>query len=287
LQEKGLPGATVMIGAGDIAVCGTNGDEGTGRMVDSVLVADSVANIPTEVFTLGDNAYPSGPEGVDKDFQRCFTPSWGSPRIMRVIHPSPGNHDFDSGSGAPYFAYFGGRAGPSGRGYYSYDVGGWHVVSLNSELYFDAGDAAQAKAQEDWLRDDLATHPAKCTLAYFHRPPFSSGTYGGIHEMRPLWRILYDAGADLVLAGHEHDYERFAPQSADGAADSSRGMTEIIAGTGGGKLRAVRDQVAPNSVVNVHGHFGVLKLALGADQYRFTFVDVDGYIWDTGGGRCH
>jgi len=206
---------------------------------------------------------------------------------MRVIHPSPGNHDFDSGSGAPYFSYFGDRAGPSGRGYYSYDVGGWHAVSLNSELYFDAGNAEQAKAQEDWLRQDLAAHRNKCTLAYFHRPPFSSGEYGGIHEMRALWKILYDGGADLVLAGHEHDYERFFPQNADGVADSTAGMVEIIAGTGGGKLRAVRDERARNSVVSVHGHFGVLKLALGADQYRFTFIDVDGYIWDTGSGTCH
>jgi hypothetical protein len=287
LQEVELPGAVVMVGVGDIAVCGTNGDEATGRLIDSLLVSDSVANIHTEVFTLGDNAYPSGSGGVEGDFPRCFAPSWGSPRVMRVIHPAPGNHDYDSGSGAPYFAFFGNRAGPAGRGYYSYDIGAWHAISLDSELYFDGGTNADARAQEEWLRRDLAEHPAKCTLAYFHRPPFSSGLYGGIQEVRPLWRILYDGGAELVLAGHEHDYERFAAQNASGVADSVSGMEEIIAGTGGGELRRVRDPVAANSVVHVQGHFGVLKLELGADEYRYTFIDVEGRIWDTGGRKCH
>lgn len=286
-KELELPGAAMMIGAGDIAVCGTGGDEATGRMIDSILVSDSAAGIRTEVFTLGDNAYPSGREGVDRDFPRCFGPSWGSSRIMKVIHPSPGNHDFDSGSGEPYFSFFGASAGPVGRGYYSYDIDGWHLISLNSEVYFEAGNPEQAKQQEDWLRRDLAGHPARCTMAYFHRPPFSSGIYGGIHEVRPLWKILYDGGAELVLAGHEHDYERFLPQNADGVADFARGVEEIIAGTGGGALRAVRDQPASNSVVRVHGHFGILKVALGADEYRYAFIDTTGLVWDTGGRKCH
>jgi hypothetical protein len=286
-KELELSGATMMVGAGDIAVCGTNGDEATGRMVDSVVASDSVSNIHTEVFTLGDNAYPSGREGVDNDFPRCFQPSWGSARVMRVIHPAPGNHDYDSGSGAPYFAFFGDRAGPSGKGYYSYDINGWHVVSLNSELYFEAGNSADAKAQEDWLRQDLAAHPARCTMAYFHRPLFNSGHYGGIRKVLPLWTILYEAGADLVLSGHEHHYERFLPQNPDGVADPARGIEEIIAGTGGGELRGVRYPLARNSVVEVHGHFGILKLALTPDQYRFAFIDVDGRIWDSGGRKCH
>ena len=277
----------VMIGAGDIAVCGTSGDEATGRIVDSVMVSDSLAGIPTEVFTVGDNAYPSGNEGVDRDFPRCFAPSWGSPRILRVIHPSPGNHDFDSGSGAPYFGYFGSRAGPVGRGYYSYDVGSWHVVSLNSELYFAAGTQAQARAQEAWLRRDLAANGAKCTIAYYHRPAFSSGKYGDTQEVRPLWKILYDGGADLVLNGHEHNYERFLPQNAAGVADSVNGVEEIIVGTGGGELRGVRYPLAANSVVEIHGHFGVLKLSLGIDEYRFAFIDTAGRVWDTGGRKCH
>ena len=150
-QEIALAGA-VLIGAGDIAVCGTAGDEATAAIVDSVLRADSAQKVETVVATFGDNAYPSGSQGVTDDFPRCFSPSWGKPRIMRAIHTSPGNHDYDSGSADPYFAYFGSRAGPAGKGYYSYDVGGWHILSLNSELYFEDTDPDHARAQEDWVR---------------------------------------------------------------------------------------------------------------------------------------
>jgi len=276
-----------MIGAGDIAVCGTSGDEATGRIVDSVLAADSVAKVRSEVFTLGDNAYPSGSGGVDNDFPRCFSPSWGRRRIMNVIHPAPGNHDYDSGNGAPYFTYFGNRAGPPGKGYYSYDVGDWHVISLNSELYFEAGDSTQAKAQEDWLRRDLTDHHVLCTFAYFHRPLFSSGTYGATHEVQSLWSILYDAGVDLVLNGHEHDYERFLPQTPAGVVDSAKGIEQIIAGTGGGELRKMHSPFARNSDFQIHGHFGVLKLMLGSGEYSHAFIDANGRVWDPGARRCH
>ena len=287
IRELSMPGAAVMIGAGDIAVCGTSGDEATGRLVDSLLTADSVAGVASAIFTLGDNAYPSGEDGVRNDFPRCFSPSWGSPRIMSLIHPAPGNHDFDSGSGTPYFSYFGARAGPPGRGYYSYDFAGWHLVSLNSELYFAAGNASQARQQEDWLRKDLAEHRALCTMAYFHRPLFSSGKYGGTPEMRPLWDIMYKSGVDVVLNGHEHHYERFMPQTPAGIVDTVRGIEQLIVGTGGGDLRGVRRKVAGNSVFEVHGHWGVLKLTVGAGQYRTAFIGTDGMLWDTGAGRCH
>jgi hypothetical protein len=276
-----------MIGAGDIAVCGTSGDEATGRIVDSVIAADNVAGVHSEVFTLGDNAYPSGPGGVNNDFPRCFSPSWGKRRIMDVIHPAPGNHDYDTGTGAPYFTYFGNRAGPPGKGYYSYDVGNWHVVSLNSELYFEGGNTAQANAQEDWLRRDLAAHPALCTFAYFHRPLFSSGTYSATPESQGLWKILYDAGVDLVLNGHEHHYERFLPQTPLGVLDSTHGIEEILAGTGGGELRKLRYPLAPNSAFQIHGHFGVLKLMLGPGEYSHAFIDTNGRVWDPGARKCH
>lgn len=285
-MEVALPGA-VIIGAGDIAVCGVSGDEATSRLVDSVLIADSAAKVETAVFTLGDNAYPSGPGGVQDDFPRCFSPSWGAKRIMNVIHPAPGNHDYDSGSAAPYFNYFGDRAGPAGKGYYSYDVGGWHLISLNSELYFEHGSRDDAKAQEDWLRRDLNEHRTPCALAYFHRPLFSSGEYGGTEEMRSLFAILYDGGVDLVLNGHEHHYERFLPQTPAGVADTSKGVAEIIAGTGGGDLRGIRSQLQPNSVFQIHGRFGVLKLTLGSGVYRHAFIDGDGRVWDPGEGSCH
>jgi hypothetical protein len=288
LLEIELPGAPELIGAGDIAVCGTNGDETTAHIVDSLVTAAAADNEQSEVITLGDNAYPSGPEGVDNDFPRCFSPSWGSDHIMNVLHPAPGNHDYDSGSGDPYFAYFGGRAGPWGKGYYSYDVGGWHLISLNSELFFGPGaDQGAAAAQEDWLRQDLADHRVACTLAYFHRPLFSSGTYGATPEVKALWQILYDGGADLILNGHEHHYERFLPQTPSGVADPVNGIEELIAGTGGAELRRVRNPVARNSVTQIHGHFGVLKLMLGSGEYSHAFIDTNGRVWDPADGKCH
>src|SRR3954471_16662514 len=284
--ETVLGSSYVMVGAGDIAVCGDSGDEATSRLVDSVLRADSAQHITSVVFTLGDNAYPSGGAGANEDLQRCFATSWGKKEILDVIRPSPGNHDYDSGSGAPYFAYFGDRAGPAGKGYYSYNVGSWHVVSLNSELYSQGTQASHAD-QENWLRADLASQPAKCTLAYFHRPLFSSGTYGPTPEVRTLWDILYRAGADVILNGHEHHYERFLPESPTGAADSVRGIEQIIAGTGGGELRKLRQPLAANSVVQIHGHFGVLKLELGDGEYSHVFIDANGRVWDPGGRKCH
>ncbi len=287
-KEVKLAGASELIGAGDIAVCGTNGDEMTAHIVDSVLTVAAADNVRAAVITLGDNAYPSGSSGVDNYFPRCFSPSWGSPRIMSVLHPSPGNHDYDSGSGDPYFAYFGARAGSRGKGYYSYDFGGWHLISLNSELFFGPGaDQAAATAQENWLRQDLANHSVPCTLAYFHRPLFSSGTYGATHQVQALWQILYDGGADLILNGHEHHYEIFQPQTPAGVADAAKGIVEIITGTGGAELRGVREPFANNSVTRIHGHHGVLKLMLGSGEYSRAFIDTDGRVWDPGGGKCH
>jgi hypothetical protein len=286
--ESVLPGAPVMLAAGDIAVCGKSGDEGTAALVEKNLADDSARSVQSVVATLGDNAYPSGSSGVDSDLPRCFGSSWGRPKIMKVIRPSPGNHDYDSGNLDPYFRFFGESAGPSGKGYYSYDVGNWHVVSLNSELYFEDPDPSHARAQESWLRQDLKAHPALCTLVYFHRPRFSSGIYyPGTPEMQTVWDIMDKANVDLVVNGHEHHYERFLPQTSAGVVDSTRGMTEIIAGTGGGVLRDLHKPAMPNSAVQLRHHFGILKLALGAGEYRHAFVDTDGGVWDSGAGKCH
>jgi hypothetical protein len=286
-EELVLAGAPIMIGAGDIAVCGTTADEATGRIVDSLLTTIGAAFVQRFVFTLGDNAYPSGSGGVNDYFRRCFSPSWGATRIMNLIRPAPGNHDYDSGSGAPYFKYFGDRAGQAGKGYYSYDAGNWHVISLNSELYFARGSPAEAREQEAWLRRDLSEHRNLCTLAYFHRPLFSSGVHGGTPEMLPLWRILSDGGVDLILGGHDHHYERFLPQTPAGVADSANGIAQFIVGTGGARLRGERARLAPNSALRIRGRYGVLKLTLGDGEYRHAFVDTDGRVWDSGGGRCH
>jgi len=286
--EVALAGAVVMVAAGDIGVCGTSGDEATAALVEKIIKEDSAAKVETVVATMGDNAYPSGAEGPAYMFERCFTPSWGSKTIMKVIRPSPGNHDFESRRGKGYYAYFGDRAGPADKGYYSYDFGSWHVVSLNSELAVDPSLGVQARAQEQWLIADLKEHSKPCTLAYFHEPLFSSGDFhGNTPEIGSLWQILFDAGVDVVLNGHEHHYERFIPQTPTGVPDSVTGIAEFIAGTGGGNLRGVVDPPAPNSAITIHGYWGVLKLTLGDKEYRHAFLDTDGRVWDRGGGKCH
>jgi hypothetical protein len=274
-----------MIGAGDIGVCGSPGDERTALLVDSVLKADSAAGVETGVFTLGDNAYPAG---LDRDFVRCFAPSWGDPkkRIMKVIRPAIGNHDYQSSRGAAFYRYFGTRAGPSYKGYYSYDIGDWHAVALNTEIIAD-GSRGDLKAQEDWLKKDLEEHRKLCTVAYFHRPLFSSGAHGASPELLSLWQILSAGGVDLVLNGHEHHYERFLPQNPFGVVDTVNGITQIIVGTGGGPLTGIRSRLAGNSAVRIQGHWGVLILTLGSSEYRSSFVDVDGRVWDPSGGKCH
>jgi calcineurin-like phosphoesterase family protein len=284
-KEVALANAVVMIGVGDIAVCGTRGDENTAALVDSVLRVDSAAGVETVVATFGDNVYPVGSR---TDFARCFAPSWGGRRIMNAIRPSPGNHDYATLVGAPYYRYFGQRAGPPGVGYYSYDIGEWHAIALNSEIMVGPWFTPRAaKAQMDWLRNDLKSHSNKCTVAYFHRPLFSSGVHGGTGDVQPLWNIMYEGGVDLILNGHEHHYERFLPQTPLGVRDDAKGIEQIIAGTGGGDLRGLRSQLGRNSAAQIHGHFGVLKLTLGADEYRHAFIDTSGRIWDSGGRQCH
>jgi len=285
-KQVALTGASVMIGAGDIAGCAQNHDFKTAKLVDSVLKADSVAKVTDAVFTLGDNAYMFG---STSQFAQCFTPTWGDPgkSIMGKIHPSPGNHDYETAGAGPYFTYFGSKAGEPGLGYYSYDVGTWHVVALNSEIvllesYSDADRAAQGA----WLLKDLTDHKKQqCTLAYWHEPRFSSGYHGSDLRFTPIWRILYDNGVDLVLNGHDHDYERFAPQTPDGVADST-GITEIVAGTGGEELRGFGGRAIRNSVFRIEGHAGVLVLTLGSAEYRSAFLDEGGAVWDPSGGKC-
>ena len=285
-------GATFMIGAGDIAECDDTGDEATARLVDSVLKANQAANVETVVFTLGDHAYP---EASGRYLRECFTPSWGDPKklIMKSIRPSIGNHDYMSDRAAPNYRYFGDRLGPPGKGYYSYDVGDWHVIVLNSELAVE-GTSAEKAAQLDWLRKDVADHRQLCTLSYFHKPLFTSSYRQGISEMRALWTILYDAGVDLVLSGHDHHYERFLPQTPMGVKDTVKGIEQILVGTGGAALRGFRSrfgirgrELQGNSTVQIQGHFGVLLLTLGSTGYRSAFLDTEGRIWDRSGRECH
>jgi Calcineurin-like phosphoesterase len=261
--------SVVFVGAGDIADCSSSGDEATAALLD---------NIAGSVFTLGDNAYSSG---TPTEFSSCYDPTWG--RHKSRTYPSPGNHDYNTSGAAGYFGYFGAAAGPSGRGYYSFDLGSWHIISLNSEVSMSAG-----SAQEQWLRADLAASTKQCTLAYWHKPRFSSGTsHGSLVDAQPLWQALYDYGAEIVMSGHDHEYERFAPQTPSGAPDAARGIREFVVGTGGRNHDAIGTPIQ-NSEASNDNTFGVLKLTLGSGTYSWQFVPVAGSSFtDSGSGTCH
>ena len=259
----------VLVGAGDIAECDANGDEQTAALLDK---------IPGTVFTAGDNAYH---DGAASEFSSCYAPSWG--RFLSRTRPAPGNHDYNSSKAKPYFAYYGARAGEAGVGYYSYNLGAWHIVSLNSEIPMKPG-----APEEQWLRADLAATKTRCTLAYWHSPRFSSGTeHGSDPSTQPLWQALYDNGADVVVAGHEHNYERFAPQTPTGQASPDSGIREFVAGTGGADHYDFGPPIA-NSEVRNGDTWGVLKLTLEPGAYKWQFIPVAGKTFsDSGSGRCH
>jgi len=258
----------VLVGAGDIADCSSEDDEATANLLD---------NIPGTVFTTGDNAYL---DGTATDFMNCYEPSWG--RHKARTYPSAGNHDYHTEGAADYFSYFGPIAGEPGKGYYSYDLGTWHIIVLNSNIRVSAG-----SEQEQWLRADLAAHPVACTLAYWHHPRFSSGEHHGSNvRMQPLWQALYDHGADVVLAGHEHNYERFAPQDPQGTADPVRGIRQFVIGSGGRPFYPLTNPIANSEVRNDDTH-GVLKLILHSGSYSWEFVPVEGGTFaDSGSAPC-
>lgn len=258
----------VLVGAGDIASCSREGDEATAALLDM---------IPGTVFTTGDNVYP---DGSMEEFLDCYEPTWG--RHKERTYPSLGNHDYGTGSAASYFEYFGPAAGDPGKGYYSYDLGSWHIIVLNSEIDVSAG-----SEQEQWLRADLAAHQVACTLAYWHEPRFSSGDlHGSSVRVQPIWQALYDYGADVVLNGHEHNYERFAPQDPQGNPDPVHGIRQFVVGTGGRNHYAISNPL-PNSEVHNTDTFGVLKLVLQADSYRWEFVPEQGKSFtDSGTTPC-
>jgi hypothetical protein len=282
-----ISGAAVLMGAGDIAVCGTNYDEATAAIVDSISRADSAAKVEDAVFTVGDNWYPNGAK-IYHD--RCWAPSWGdtAKRIMRWLRPAVGNHDLDNGFGEAYYGAFGKNAGEKGKGYYSYDLGAWKVIVLNSEMMVNPAFSVDSRReQEEWLKKELAGNTKKCTVAYFHRPRFSSGGHAGDLRMTGFWNILYEGNVDLILNGHEHHYERFEPQTPAGLRDTVKGITQIIVGTGGAGLTGIRVPVQPNSVRRIQGHHGVLKITLGAEEFQHAFLDTQGRIWDRAAGKCH
>ena len=261
----------ILVGAGDIAVCGAGGSIATGRLLDT---------LPGTVFVAGDIAYP---DGTADQFRDCYEPAWG--RHKPRTRPAPGNHEYGSPGAAPYFAYFGANAGPSLRGYYMFRMGTWQVFSLNSNT-----ESADRRAQVEWLNRELdAPGASSCTVAFFHHPLFSSGPHGVVPHMpvvADLWASLHSAGADIVISAHEHFYERFAPQTPAGTPDALFGMRQFIVGTGGAPLTQPVRRVANSEAVLTN--FGVLRLTLDPQSYRWEFLSSDGgAILDAGTGHCH
>jgi hypothetical protein len=214
-----------------------------------------------------------------EDFAKCYEPTWG--RHKARTRPAPGNHDYNSDKGRHYYEYYGENAGPAGQGYYSYDLGSWHVISLNSVI-----DIGPLSPQVRWLKEDLAAHPVDCIAAYWHGPLFSSGPHSTDKKLEAFWRVLYDAGADIVMNGHDHLYERFAPQDPYGKADPERGIRQFIVGTGGGGVYKFKRPL-PNSEVRDNSTYGVLKLTLGPGRYAWEFVPIAGQTFtDSGTGTC-
>ena len=254
--------ATTLLAVGDIGRCDSTHDDDTGALA---------ASMNGVVATLGDTAYE---DGTTEELLDCFGGSWGAVKD-RIRFAVTGNHDVHTDGGAPLQAYMGSAAARDGRTWFSEDLGAWHVVVLDGNCGLAGGRCGAGSEQARWLREDLAASNARCTLALLHQPRFSSGQHGADRAVGPLWDALYAAGADVVLDGHDHDYERFAPQDPDGRADSARGITEIVAGMGGAELEAFREAQA-NSLVRVNDSYGLLELTLLADSWSFRFVDVDG-----------
>jgi hypothetical protein len=258
----------IFVGAGDISICHQDGDNHTSELL---------ASIPGSIFTIGDN---SNDRGEPQQFTDCFGYSWG--RYMDRLFPVPGNHDYAYDGGASYFDYFGSRAGEYGKGYYSYEVGDWHIIAINSVI-----NEGEGSEQLQWLQADLASHPNRCTLAYWHYPRWSSGNVGNMDEMAPVIQVLYDHGADVVLSAHDHIYERFAPQNPAGQLDLESGIREFIVGTGGASHHQF-GEIRPNSEVRDNTSFGVLKLTLYAEGYTWEFIPIRGDTFsDYGSDFCH
>ncbi len=266
------PTPVVLIGAGDISYCGEAhiGDE---------MTRDLLAQFPEAViFTAGDNVQG---EGTRAEYRNCFGPSWGV--FKDRIHPSPGNHDYVTENGAPYYEYFGPAAGEAGLGYYSYDVGSWHLIALNSNCGHVA--CGPDGRQYEWLRQDLEANASRCTLLYWHHPRFSSGLAGNYGSVKSFWRSAAELGGDVVVNGHDHHYERFAPMDGEGQANPD-GVRLFIVGTGGTTLRDF-GEIKPNSEARYNDGNGVIKFNLYPGWYEWEFIPaIPGDFSDSGSGIC-
>ncbi|MEA2303039.1 MAG: acid phosphatase type 7 [Solirubrobacteraceae bacterium] len=274
-----------LLTAGDVADCFNNvhGDPSSGQHPGpgAILTADLIRTLlpVDDLLALGDLAYESGSAA---EFAACYDPTWGA--FKAFTHPAPGNHDYRSPGAAPYFAYWGAQAGPPGRGYYSYEVGPWHIVSLNTE-----DDIGANGGQAAWLRADLAAHPAVCTMAFWHRPRFSNDLlHGNAPDLAPLYAILYDAGVDVLLEGHAHVYERWAELGPNGDAQPGRGIRNLVVGTGGAASTPPGTSLAPGEETQQGNVFGVLQIRLTATGYTLHFIPAAGSSYsDASSGTCH
>ena len=271
-----IPGASgapiVLLGAGDIGDCSLPGAAKT---------SDLLVGLPGLIFTAGDNAYE---DGTTANYADCYAPTWG--RVLdRTILPAAGNHDWNTTDAAGYVGYFGAKAAPQGVTWYSTDLGSWHVIVLDSNCAYIGG-CDDASPEGLWLKKDLRASSAHCTLAIWHHPRFSSGLHGDDLEVTPFWDQLQAAGAELVINGHDHDYERFAPQTSAGVVERPGGLREIVVGTGGGELRTFHVQAA-NSEFREAGVYGVIRLTLHPANYDWEFLPVDSAIADSGSTPCH
>jgi hypothetical protein len=261
-----IPPDPVVAGAGDIALC---------TMVEDAYTAALLGNIDGDVLTFGDNTQDNG---TAEEFANCYDPTWGQYKYK--THPTPGNHDYHTPGALPYYDYFGSAAGDVGKGYYSFDIGYWHLIALNSEINF-----SENSPQLQWLNADLFLHRNECTLAYWHRPFFTSALDKTNLSIGAIWETLYKYGVDIVLNGHSHMYERFAPQDPYGVADVN-GIREFVVGTGGG---AWFDDYSPiqNSQVIDNQTYGVIKLTLHQHSYDWEFIPIEGQVFtDTGSTDC-
>ncbi len=264
--------AAVVAAAGDIADCSSEGDEATAELLEG---------IDGTVLTLGDNVYQ---HGTAQNFAECYDPTWG--RFKERTRPIPGNHDYVTQGASGYFEYFGDAAGDPQKGYYSYDLGAWHIVALNSNCN-QIGGCGRGSAQLEWLRRDLANNPAWCTLAYVHDPLFSASPEM-TRKVARIWKALYAAGADVVLSGDDHNYQRFAPQDPDGEADYERGIRQFVVGTGGKSNNAIESPIENLEVYDNDDTYGVLKLSLKEGGYEWRFVPLEGKTFtDSGSARCN
>lgn len=273
----------IILAAGDIGEC-------TSKAADALGTAKLLEKFPgIPILALGDIVYPYGEE---KDYKTCFDPTWG--RVKDRIYPSLGNHDYKGTYAKPYFDYFGEKAGDFPGGYYSFNLGNWHLVSVNTIIMGRESlcspqrpDMCEGvKEQWEWLRKDLQQNKTNCTLVFGHYPLFSSQKTADTIQMKPLWELLYRENVDVMLNGHAHVYERFAPQTPEGKADVKRGIREFVVGTGGADLSGVSFPLVNNSEVANDDKHGVLKLVLGKGEYEWEFLSTDGSFVDKGRDVC-